>query len=322
MTSKNLLPAIQSDNVVTFDLDTALSIPAGASQDELLELGVQAFNHSGMWMVRAGRCFMRFRDVAKNSEYLPLLEKRGIHRQHVFRAIKLAEFVSALPPAEAKRMLRAPYTKVLQLAQADPEVVEDLVESGELDDLTNLSVRQLRLKIKKLESVQQESTRKLQTLELEKRDLQLRVNNRHAHAFPPHCAIPRAEAGVQTAQIDACLDSLESVAETWLLGRADSNTKDYHHYRRLAAGTFYHCLRAEVARASALLTRIHEAFGDDITGAIDDNGGFLFTAEEVETFVRDRALILEMHKHEQKLRELARENSRPGKRGRKRKLKG
>jgi hypothetical protein len=298
-----------------FDIDAMLGLPATASQDELLDLGAQAINNSGMWMIRAGRCFARLRNVAKqDGGFLAALEQRGIQRDHAYRAMQLAEFIGSLPEAEAKQMSVVPYTKALAIAQADTIVLAELVESGDLAEVTMLSVRDLRAKLKKLEQRNVTLETKLEAKSASYEKLQGHLAHRHDHLqMPEFAAVTREETGAMTEKMLACLGTLLDLAKVNLF--VDRDEPEAAKFQNAAAGTLYHALLPVASQAQHLLQELADLYPDAAAGVTFDAQ---FNKPEAKHYLKARSAILEEHARESKNREAERENAKPGKRGRKR----
>ncbi|WP_421793535.1 hypothetical protein [Hydrocarboniphaga effusa] len=314
---KTQLPAEQTEvrNVAKFDVDALLGLPAEASPDELLDLGMQSLNNSGMWMARAGRCFVRLRNVAKqDGGFLKALETRGIHKDHAYRAMQLADFIGRLPEAEAKKFSTIPYTKALAIAQADPEVVNDLVESGDLEEVTSLSVRDMRVMIKKLEAKTATLETKLDAKSASYEKLENHLAHRHDHLqMPEFAAVTREESAAMTEKMLACLESLQNLAKVNLF--AERNEPEAEKFQIRAASTMYWTLLPIVAESERLLLEIQEAYPGIEAGTTFESQ---LTKPEAKHYLKARSAILEDHAKETRAREAVRENAKPGKRGRKR----
>lgn len=318
---KTQLPAAQAElrNVAKFDVDALLGLPAEASPDELLDLGVQAFNNSGIWMARAGRCFSRLRNVAKqDGGFLKALESRGIQKDHAYRAMQLADFIGQLPEAEAKKMSAIPYTKALALAQADPELVQELTDSGDLDAITTLSVRELRTRLKKLESQNATLETKLEAKSASYEKLKGHLEHRHDHLqMPEFAAVTREESAALTEKMMACLSSIDELAKVNLFVERDE--PDAEKFQIKAAATLYFTLLPIIAQGEDLLRELANVYPDIANGVTFESQ---LSKPEAKHYLKARAAILEEHAKEAKNRDAERENAKPGKRGRKRAVEG
>lgn len=307
-----------SATLPNLDLDGLLALPPDATADELMHIAVQSLNQSGLYMVRAGQCFRRMKATLKHGEFGAALEARGIVQTHASRAMQLAEFMAGLSEADARKLIAAPYTKVLAIAQADPEVVEELVETGELEHVATLSVRDLRTQLKKLEAKAVTLETKLEAKAAQYEKLQHHLQHRHDHLqMPAFAAAAREETAALTEKMLLCLNSLDELVDGSLI--ADRDEVDADKFQAKAAGTLYHALLPIVARGSELLERISKHHKAAAAGLTFEHQ---LTKTEAKHYLKMRAALLEEHATEAKNRESLRENSREGKRGRKRAVRG
>lgn len=178
-------------------------IPPEATQAELLDIGVHEFNAAGYRMARAGAAFgacqNRFDKTLRE-----IADQSGVSYQHIANAIQLANYIESLPADQARRMLAVPYTKVLAIANAEPEVVADLLDDGALDGDSPLSVRDLRAALKRAQD------------EIEKRDEDIdRLKDERTRArrewvkAQPDARITKLRANVRSAA-DAVLLALSA----------------------------------------------------------------------------------------------------------------
>lgn len=73
-----------------------------------------------------------------HGQFLPELERRGFDVRGAQQAMAHARFVFSQPVQNQARLLEMPVTKVAALAQADPEVVEVLMEDGDTVEKTTV----------------------------------------------------------------------------------------------------------------------------------------------------------------------------------------
>lgn len=336
---KEVATVVSQGSPATF-VDEMLGLPAQASPEEWLELGVQAFNNSGTWMARAGRCFQRLRDhegipndgsrngagalpnggnrsfpSVGNHGFLAALESRGISKSHAYRAIQLIEYIGSLPDAEARRMLRVPYTKVLAIAKADPEVVEDLLEEGALDGKHPLSVRDLRTRIEKTEEARHRAEARAETAEATVEFLKRELENRaKTSPTPAWYNIARGEAVAITESLSLSLGELEKLSNEYISGAPHKTDAD-RTYARMAAATVYHALAGVVANGQILLRQLVSEFGKEITGE-DKVAVCALDGDELKRQVALRAMLVRNNEAERQARQVLRATGQPRGRGR------
>lgn len=296
-------------------VDQLLRVPTLASAEDYIEEGLRSFSRSGIEMARAGRCWQIAKEQIGHGGFTAAIAKAGVSPDFVQRAMTMASFLGALPEDEARKMALQPYTKVLALAKADPEVVGDLVESGEIDDLAALSVRDLRERLRKAERNSAQLQTKLDTSENIRKTLARAGAALQAEEdLPPFALTVRQEFMALTEQMSFALDNLQAVTDENLL--ADVKHAEAHKYQPVAAGTAFFALQAIHARTNALLQQILKAYGKQIGQLTLDHQ---LTVAEIKRFSEQRAMLLAQAETAAKARENDRENARPGKRGAKRK---
>ena len=311
------------DQVVAVDVvpvigvvDVLLGIPEQASADELTEIGLHAFNAAGYQMARAGAAFRALaKRFATNSR--AIAEEHGISHAHVQNAIQLADYLDSRPDAEARRMLAVPYTKVLAIAKADPEVVAELLAEGALDGDEALSVRELRERLKKSNAVNATTATKNERLEAEIEKVKARFAHRLiAPDLPEFTYVVRQEASALTEAMTIALDGLEGLFRDTLAAPHD-DVPDAERHEAAAAGTFFHNLRGAWARAGLLLEQLDQHYPD-----VCDKAAFnaQLGPGEAEAFKHAREQILRRIKTAADNRAAERHNAKGG-RGRPRAVK-
>lgn len=296
-------------------VDALLRVPVLPTGEDYIEEGLRSYSRSGLEMARAGRCWQLAKDQIGHGGFMAAIEKAGVSGDHVQRAMQLAGFLGRLPEGEARKLASQPYTKVLALAKADPEVVDDLVQSGEIDAVGSLSVRELRERLRKADRDQANLQTRLDTAENRARMLARQGAALQTEEDLPHFAlIVRQEAMALTEQMGFCLDNLEAIAGEHLL--QEVKHPEAAKWQPVAASTYWHALAAVHARAQVLLRRIEGTF-EGAVGAIDLD--VQLSPVEIKRHIEGRDLLLAQHQAKAKARDDARENNKPGKRGAKRK---
>ena len=176
---------IQPSN--TAELAQYMGVDVTAQLDELLDVGLASLNSAMFHTARAGVAFAlareRFKldvteqerddhgqfhrcaDVRTTVEFSSStvsadvrtngfdawMAANGVAKERVYEAIRIAEFIAALPDANRAKALQMGKSKALLLARLEPEAIAEVVETGEFDELSELSVREMRDYIRKLQ---------------------------------------------------------------------------------------------------------------------------------------------------------------------------
>jgi hypothetical protein len=90
-----------------------------------------------------GLLLLSLKSEIEHGRFIEELESRGFELRQAQRAMSYAKFVFSRPKEQQTELLGMAQTKVCELAMADPEVVEDLLESG-VDEINALTVKELR----------------------------------------------------------------------------------------------------------------------------------------------------------------------------------
>ncbi len=292
-----------------------VGLPPEASAEELLELGVQAYNASGAWMVRAGACFKQLRDVSKRVEtdFLPQLEARGIGKSYAYNAMQLADYIGSLPEADARRMLKVPHTKVLAIANADPDVVAGLLEDGSIDGDAPLSVRELRLRLAEAERTAANATAEAERLTLQAESAasyQAELDKKSG--FPAWLRNLRVGVVAECSGIDERLDVIAGLLCELEPQKGDN--KDDAALRLAGATTAVHVLNALYARLNTLLDNFVGGLPEEALTGI--NPLSRISDAELSRVREARERIVDEAGYQRRLREHQQQSEKPRGRGR------
>lgn len=217
MTKKNApsVPAvIEPDNVVGFEISdnvvafaAELGVDLTGSLEERADLAAQHMNRSQRHMLAAGLVLASVKADCEHGEFAALVEERGFEERSAQRAMQYAKFVLSRPDDERRRLLETPSSKVLALASADPEVIEDLLKGGDDSELNTLSVRELRQRIKDAEKYAADLAAQRDTFEAERDGLAKKLKKR-ARDAEDHDGTPEVVADIR-AEVSALVKKAE-----------------------------------------------------------------------------------------------------------------
>ena len=259
------------------------------------------------------------------------LQRRGKTRRAFYQSIEIYDAYEALPDGQKVEALAAigftksrallPWTQEERLALASGEKVRGItiddalaMPSREFDETAKANAggdeaRKLKAKLATLET-------RLESVEAERDRAKGFLQNRLVvTGLPEFCLTARGEAAALTEQADAALDGLTELLNDNLLASHDE-VAEAERYAAMAAGTYYHSLRAIHARAGQLLQQVEEHFGEAVTEKLLYE--HQLKAAEVDAFKHAREIIVGRLKTQASNREAERENAKEGKRGRKR----
>ncbi len=313
--AKPVTSAIQKiDNVVKFEITDDLrslakrfGLNLSVSHQERIDRAAQNLNQSVQYMLAAGIDLLALRADCEHGEFVALLDDRGFEQRAAYRAIQYAEFLLSRSEAEREKLLVLPKSHVLAIAGADEEVIHDLLENGDID-LTELSVRQLRVTIKDLSERKTDIAVQLEKSELEVERLQQLVKDLREARVKTGGDVPvpvqdyRLECAALHKKADLSVDDMSDLLGKFL---SDSDLGDWNLAvaRHLAAS-----LAALHAKTGGLLAQLHRSFGPD-SGAPDVAD--LFGPEETLRCAQEYKVLTDEHKHEETVRAWEREMDRP-----------
>ncbi|MDD2722211.1 MAG: hypothetical protein PHH47_12985 [Gallionella sp.] len=213
------------------------------------------------------------RDLA-HGEFLPELERRGFDQRQAYRAMSYARYVFSQPKPQQMRLLEMPVTKVALLAQADPEVVEELMDGDDGEEkIESLSVRDLAVMVKNLKRNFDTVNNKKLALEDEVARLRPRTLTPGAAEFNARTFEVRHEAAALEYGARIHMDALDTLFVDVLedVG-VDAETESLRIKAvGLAAG-------AMLARALDLYERVKEGLGGEMP--VKPHGDLMLSSDE------------------------------------------
>lgn len=212
------------------------------------------------------------KDMA-HGEFLPELERRGFEKRNSQRAMAYARYVFSQPKPQQMRLLEMPVTRVALLAQADPEVVEELMDGADSDGIESLSVRELAEMVKKLKCNYDTINNKKLALEDEVARLRPRTLTPGAAEFNARTFEVRHEAAALEYGARIHMDALDTLfVEVLEDVGVDAETETLRIKAvGLAAG-------AMLARALDLYERVKEGLGGEMP--VKPHGDLMLSSDE------------------------------------------
>ncbi|HVT35745.1 MAG TPA: hypothetical protein VHE37_09175 [Nevskiaceae bacterium] len=316
-------------------------------QQTLVQIGDLGGDTHGLWaaaerglqmeaagQILAGRALIELREHLPQGAFSSGLADRNIARRSAYNAIEAFEVFAELPNLDSVRALaQLGITKARALKHWSPDEHKAFasgkpVRGIQLDAAVELSSRDLVEQQRDWQLQNESQLRKLQssnaTLETKVETLQNEITRlQRAGSYvvaeedlPDFARTVRQEALANTEQMAWCLDALQAAAEEHLFAKGKSHPSEFK-FKPIAAGTLYYSLAAIHARAQLLLKRIQDQFGDSATGMLTID--MQLSPAEIVRFQEQREQLLATHQAKAKARDNQRENTRPGKRGAKRK---
>jgi len=249
-----------------------------------VKLADQAASRS---FIHSGYALLKAKKLLPHGQFLLFLEQEGYPRQRAHELMVIGKFCTRATPEQRKQMCFFGKAKAALLASADPEVIENLLEEPD-ECLNGLSVRQLRDRIRALESaVDKEKARadtaeqKASSAENRARLLTHRMDQQNDTPFQPATVQRRALCIAHEERVEINLNTLrqdfEQEVEEGHFTEADE---------RITAIWYAACLIA--AKACHLVDFIRGVapdLPDEITLA------HAFSPEETQRWLTQRHLI-------------------------------
>lgn len=309
-------PAV-SEFAAQFGLD--LTLPQAARMDR----AAQNLSRSVHYMLASGLDLLSIRSECEHGEFMDLLESRGYGKDMAHRAITYAQFVVSLPEAERTKILELPKYKVLELAKADPEVLQDLFENDEkFEELAALSVRDMRLAIRTANAKVSDLTTQNETLERERDRLKDELRQLREGRVKTGGPVPivvqdiRLECAALHKKASMSLEDIGRLATEHLANGAADNAE----WNVPVARHLYAALASLQAMACGLMSQLRDGYG----AALDGDKSVLdtFSPEEATRCALEYQVLISEHDHEKRAREWEREMERPRSVGRPKKQPG
>lgn len=324
--ASNLPAIVESDNAVGFEIsDNVVAFAAGlgvdlsGSAEERVDNAAQHMNRSQRHMLATGLLLASVKSECQHGEFMTLIEARGFEERSAQRAMQYAQFVLSRPEAERVRLLETPSSKVLALASADPEVIEDLMKGGDDSDLNTLSVRELRQRIRELVAVQTDTAVQLDTVVAERdglaKKLKKRVRDAEDHeGTPVVVADIRAELAALVKKGELSIDSMHPVlVELVALGGTELAGDWVKPSVRLTMSGLF-ALRLQL---DGVIKSCADVLGDKVQGLLSQPDALAFLDHsEVAAVAEEWARLTSLHGHEAELRKHERKQAQPRGKGR------
>lgn len=290
-------------------------VDLSGSAQALAALAVDELARAQMSVLRAGAYFIALKQMLPHGEFRPYVEKIGVDGRTVRRAMQVARFIASLPADQAKRISTLPKMKILPLINAEPEVIEDLLDSGALDGQQPLSVRALRKQLADSESERARLEARLDLTAQRTKDLE-RIEQRTR--IPAIYREVREEALFASTEVTALLEHLDDVVQRSLID--EQRHPERMRWSPASARTVDGCLAGITARVEEIRNRLRAIYppSDDPDVVVDAQ----FEPAELARFEQLRQSLFPRLEAERKAREDERANTAFGRRGRRRGSKG
>jgi hypothetical protein len=139
-----------------------LPIDLPQSIDELKNWIIDQENHLARESARQGFGFLILKQELGEGEFARWLAEHDFREQRVYEHISVAKMLLAAPVKVQPLLMGLGKVKLIELARLPSDTIEEVAESGKLDELSRLSVRELKEQVRGLKAHNQ-----IMTLDLE-----------------------------------------------------------------------------------------------------------------------------------------------------------
>lgn len=310
-------PRASGDSLVDSRISTLaaqMNIDLTSPVGNRLDTAVHKTNQALSLVLQAGVLFLSVKAEMPHGVFESRLDGYGVSSQRASECMTIAKAVSLMDESMRAQFLELPKSKALELCRADPLVLEQLLEDGETD-FKDLSVRDLRQRIRALEAEKANAQTAAETATLERNTLQDQLQQaikplRKSHR-PLLVEDIQQETAVQLIGHDLAISRLQEQLHdaTSLDGGA------LQEWAAAAQGTVFAAIVAAHAKTSALLQAAIDAgiaptdySGIAVTAALSDSG--------LDSVVNRAGELLRLEDYEKRLRAWQREQERPRGKGR------
>lgn len=275
-----------------------LGLDLSRNAKQLIASVIDKTNRSVTLIVETGLELIALKGKCEHGEFIPLLESFGLSKERAAEFMRYARFTSSLPASQRPKVLELPKKKVLALASANPETVNDILDNEEeFEDIKSLNPTQMRNRIKQLEV-------NLENAELTNKKLRKEALEKNTTGiYHEEVEAVRMESVTITSEVFLLMDDLtaiiDRVASAGFMGK-DYTDKD----QTVASTTFYTNVHAIHARTSKLMHDCMEWLGEDITKGVKNIP--ILSDKECVQALQNRELLVAEHE----ARNLARKKQR------------
>lgn len=281
---------------------------SGSVQDRI-NRAVSAHNLAARLAVEAGYLLLSVKAEVEHGQFAAGVESLGLSRQRAAELMRMARLVTDMPLARRDELLRLPKSKVLALASADPDVIEDLIAHGNEDaDWSTLSVRDLRKRIATLEADKANVQARLDTAETRLKSVTLKNTLTSLELRTEEI---RQETLAFQLGVELNLKGLRKLFDEVNLSPTQMGMEG-----ELRLEQVWFIAHAAAASALDLLAHVHTNVVMQGLPQRKLSGEHMLSPAEAARWMRDAALIQARHEGEKFARNIARAEEQPRGRGR------
>ncbi|MCO8324251.1 hypothetical protein ABEG10_07095 [Burkholderia cenocepacia] len=314
-----LVASHKSPNVRGFGFGAAeqaladvLGVSVSGGAEARISSAISKTNSALRLVIEAGLVLLSVRSECEHGEFEALLEDHGMPSQRASEAMTYARFAASLSPEDRDRVIELPKTKVLELAKADPEVLQDLFEDdAKFGELTALSVRDLRVALRDANAKRTDLSTRNEKLERERDRLQEELRVLREGRVKTGGDVPVVVQDIRLECAALHKKALMAVEDIGRLGREflTNGLPDDSEWNTPVIRHLYGSLTALHAVIGGQIADMHLSFGALLNG--EQSVLDTFSPDEATRCALEYRALIQEHGHEAKAREWEREMERP-----------
>ncbi|MGK8195220.1 hypothetical protein [Burkholderia cepacia] len=293
-------------------LADVLGVSVSGGAEARISSAISKTNSALRLVIEAGLVLLSVRSECEHGEFEALLEDHGMPSQRASEAMTYARFAASLSPEDRDRVIELPKTKVLELAKADPEVLQDLFEDdAKFGELTALSVRDLRVALRDANAKRTDLSTRNEKLERERDRLQEELRVLREGRVKTGGDVPVVVQDIRLECAALHKKALMAVEDIGRLGREFLTTglPDDSEWNTPVIRHLYGSLTALHAVIGGQIADMHRSFGALLNG--EQSVLDTFSPDEATRCALEYRALIQEHDHEAKAREWEREMERP-----------
>lgn len=298
-------------------LADVLGVSVTGGTEARVSSAVAKTNSALRLVIEAGLVLLSVRAECEHGTFEALLNEHGMPSQRASEAMTYARFAASLSPADRDRVIELPKTKVLELAKADPEVLQDLFEDdAKFDELTALSVRDLRVALRDANAKRTDLSTRNEKLERERDRLQEELRVLREGRVKTGGDVPAVVQDIRLECAALHKKALMAVEDIGRLGREflTNGLPEDSEWNTPVVRHLHGSLTALHAVIGGQIADMHRSFGALLNG--ESSVLDTFSPDEATRCALEYRALIQEHDHEAKAREWEREMDRPRKAGR------
>lgn len=308
----------KSADVFAFDpaaltvLARTVSVQLDGTVAERIDQAAMHSSRSLRHELACGLLLISIKAECDHGEFASLLESRGFEVRGAQQSMQLARFVLGRSEAEREQLIGVQKSKVLQLASADPEVINAVLDEG-IDKIDALSVRALRQRLHDMTASAADLAVQRDAAEAEAAGMRKQLTRQPGERddkLPLVVADLRAEIMTMGKKADLAISSFYGLGIDLVNLRATDLTHDWADATMRLAVSQLGALRLQID--GIVKSFLAELPGEDPSPTEQS----YLTKQEVLETARRFGELTQVHTYEHALRDWQREQEQPRGKGR------